>query len=70
MKVKKAWYLNGLPRHVVVETEEGKRVMFRDAPFRTVKPDEMQDYKGHDPETCAGYPLEKYIYRHYGLEQV
>jgi len=65
--IKKAWYVNQLPTHIVAELETDRLVMFMMTPFRKIKSDEMLPYKGHHPDKCTSYPVPNYVLRHYGL---
>ncbi len=64
--VRGAWYLKGLPNHVVAELEDGRLVMFRLGPFRDVFEAECKPYHGRDPQKY-GLTLISEAWKFYGL---
>jgi hypothetical protein len=69
LKINGAWYINAMPRDIVVELEDGSLGHFSITPYREIKQVNLQPYKGHHPRKMKGQPLPPYLYKEYGLQK-
>lgn len=70
MQVKGAWYPADMANRVVVETVEGELRSFILTPFREVRMDETEPYKGHHPAKTSAVRVAPYLWGAYGLKRV
>lgn len=69
MKVKKLYQAERLPRHMVLETPDGKFFMFYMTPFRPIQAADLTPVPHYYPVGHAGLEATPFQYRMYGLEK-
>ena len=67
IEINGAWYLKTSPFHIIAEAPDGSAFVFRNAPFRTIDPEECESYPAPLTEAC-GDPIPTFMWETFGLK--